>query len=145
MRTLSAVNYIEHLTGAKEKIFKKVEAGKHQKYSHPLVCFRTSRERVSPRMVSPWVSPTASPSSISGGRRTPFTGISRIQDDWFKSRYIRFESVEKTLSEERTKIAGQRAGEKEDSNKQSTQTLTIRSQLSIIINNYQLAFACHEL
>ena len=47
---------------------------------------------------------------------------------------IRFESVEKTLSEERTKIAGQRAGEKEDSNKQSTQTLTIRSRLSIIIN-----------
>ena len=58
---------------------------------------------------------------------------------------IRFESVEKTLSEERTEIAGQRAGEKEDSNKQSTQTLTIRSRLSIIINNYQLDFACHEL
>ena len=36
-------------------------------------------------MVSPWVSPTVSPSSISGGRRTPFTGISRIQDDWFKT------------------------------------------------------------
>ena len=39
----------------------------------------------------------------------------------------RFESVEKTLSEERAKIDGQRAGEKEDANKQSTQTLTIRS------------------
>ena len=38
----------------------------------------------------------------------------------------RFESVEKTLSEERAKIDGQRAGEKEDANKQSTQTLTIR-------------------
>ena len=31
------------------------------------------------------------------------------------------------MSEERAKIDGQRAGEKEDANKQSTQTLTIRS------------------
>ena len=30
------------------------------------------------------------------------------------------------MSEERAKIDGQRAGEKEDANKQSTQTLTIR-------------------
>ena len=60
---------------------------KHESTKSILIHFRTSRERVSPRMVSPWVSPTASPSSISGGRRTLFTGISRIQDDWFKNRY----------------------------------------------------------
>ena len=44
---------------------------------------------------------------------------------------IRFESVEKTLGEERTKVDGQRAGEKEDTNKQSTQTLTIRCQAEL--------------
>ena len=85
------------------------------------------------------------PQSVAGG------GLSSLVSLGFKMIGLktdadtRFESVEKTLSEERTKIAGQRAGEKEDSNKQSTQTLTIRSRLSIIINNYQLAFACHEL
>ena len=47
---------------------------------------------------------------------------------------VRFESVEKTLSEERRKIDGQRAGEKEDTNKQSTQTLTIRLAM-LTINN----------
>ena len=49
-----------------------------------------------------------------------------IQHELFFPGGIRFESVEKTLSEERRKIDGERAGEKEDTNKQSTQTLTIR-------------------
>ena len=53
---------------------------------------------------------------------------------------IRFESVEKTLSEERRKIDGERAGEKEDTNKQSTQTLTIRLTRLTNVDNFDKFF-----
>merc|ERR1719342_564057 len=100
-----AVNYIEHLTGAKEKIFKKNLEG---------ACFTED--------------------GFSMGLAYCLT----LLNQWREADSLHwFESVEKTLSEERRKIEGQRAGEKEDTNKQSTQTLTIR-RLDTTIREFRL-------